>query len=93
MDCKPKLGHFLLNRVFYYIIAVIAGLTIVVIVGVLGGADLFLSINERVLDLIFHVTLYSAYYLFLEASTQGSVAKLILKRVVVDEYGDKPTFK
>lgn len=89
----PRFGHFLLDRLFYYIIAVIIGLTIGVLLGLFGGAEWFLSMNERLLDLIFYVVLYPAYYLFLEATTQGSLAKLILKRVVVDEYGEKPTFK
>lgn len=88
-----RFGHFLLDRLFYYIAAVIIGLTIGMIIGFLGGADWLLSINERLLDLIFYVILYPAYYLILESSTQTSLAKLILKRVVVNEYGEKPTFK
>ncbi len=87
-----RFGHFLLDRVFYYILAIIVGVTLGGIIGISGGAEWLGSINERVIDIVFYLTLYPGYYLLFESTSQSSLGKLILGRVVVDEYGEKPTF-
>lgn len=89
----PRFGHFLLDRVFYYIIAILVGITLGGILGFFGYANLFYNFNDRFLDLIFYCTVYPGYYLLLESTSQASLGKLILGRVVVDEYGEKPAFK
>ena len=89
----PRFGHFLLDRVFYYIFAVAFGVMLGIIIGLLGGARWIGSMNNTLLDLILYVIVYPLYYIVLEGSTQASLGKLILKRIVVNEYGDKPTFK
>lgn len=87
-----RFGHFLLDRVFYYILAIFFGVTLGAILGMLGGASWFYDINDTLLDIIFYCTIYPGYYLLLESTSQASLGKLILGRVVVDEYGEKPQF-
>ena len=88
-----RFGHFLLDYLFYYIFELAAGFSIGVVIGLLGGGHLINSINQTLLGYILYAILYPLYYIILEGSTQASLGKLILKRVVVNEYGDKPTFK
>ena len=87
-----RFGHFILDRVFYAIAEVLFSLGLGVVLALIGGADALLSMNETLLSLLIYVFLYPLYYLIMEAATGASLAKLILGRVVVDEYGDKPTF-
>lgn len=88
-----RFGHFLLDRVFYYILALLFGLTLGGILGILGCASWLYGINDTLLDIICYCTIYPGYYLLLESTSQASLGKLILGRVVVDEYGEKPAFK
>jgi uncharacterized RDD family membrane protein YckC len=88
-----RFGHFILDRIFYYILAFLIGIGLGVILVACGQADLINDMNDNLIDLFFYVTLYPAYYLVLEGATQASLAKLMLGRVVVNEYGEKPTFK
>jgi uncharacterized RDD family membrane protein YckC len=89
----PRFGHFLLDRVFYYIFELFFGLMLGAMIGLLGGAGWLNEMNQTALGWCLYIIVYPLYYIIFEGSTQASLGKLILKRVVVDEYGDKPTFK
>ncbi len=85
--------HFLMDRIFFYLFEYIFALGLGVFIALLGGADWIQTLNTRMIDIVLYLLLYPAYYFIFEAAAQGSLAKLILKRVVVNEYGDKPTTK
>ncbi len=89
----PRFGHFLLDRVFYYILAIFFGFALGMVLGLLGKSYWLTDINSRLLDFLFYLTIYPGYYLLLESTSQTSLGKLVLGRVVVDEYGEKPSFK
>lgn len=89
-----RFGHFLLDRVFLQIF--------VLLVGVVLGVILVMTNNMQLLDepwfnvvdtLLSWLVIQPLYYFIFESSMQSSPAKLILGRVVVDEYGNKPTKK
>lgn len=88
----PRFGHFLLDRVFYSIAEALFGGALGLILGLTGKGHWIEGGGEMAITIFSILVLYPGYYLILEASTQSSLAKLILKRVVVDEYGEKPTF-
>ena len=48
--------------------------------------------GDTVITIFGYVVLYPGYYILLESTSQASLAKIILGRVVIDEYGNKPTF-
>lgn len=89
-----RFGHYLLDRIFYSIGEAIFGLILGLVLGATGNGDM---INDGgggdiAITLFSFLILYPGYYLILEATCQASLAKLILGRVVVNEYGEKPTF-
>ena len=87
-----RFGHFLLDRVFYTIVEALFGLAIGVFLGLTGNAGWFDNTGDILMKIFCYAILYPWYYILLEYSSQASLAKLILGRVVVNEYGEKPTF-
>lgn len=91
-----RFGHYMLDVVFYYIFALILAVPIVIILMTLG-MDVK-NIGEgsgwyNILDrLISWLILYPGYYILFESTMQSTPGKIILGRVVVDEYGEKPSF-
>lgn len=91
-----RFGHYLLDVVFYYIFALILAIPIVVVCMALGmdvgnigeGSGLYNLVDRLISWLI----LYPGYYILFESSMQSTPGKLILGRVVVNEYGEKPGF-
>ncbi len=90
-----RFGHYLLDLVFYYIFAMIVAIPIVLLMLALG-----MSIDELEQDgtvtslidrLISWLIIYPGYYLLFESTIQSTPAKIILGRIVVDEYGEKPS--
>ncbi|MFL5765839.1 MAG: RDD family protein [Bacteroidia bacterium] len=88
----PRFGHFLLDRVFYSICVFLMAAGVGVILGLSGNAGAIDSTNETIINVMEFLIIYPFYYLIMEAATQASLAKLVLGRVVVNEYGEKPTF-
>ncbi len=94
VDGWPRFGHYLLDVVFYYIFALIVAVPIVTVCLALG-ADIssFSSGVYNIIDRLFSVlVLYPGYYILFESSMGSTPGKIILGRVVVDEYGEKPSF-
>lgn len=87
-----RFGHFMLDRVFYTIIEGLFGLALGVFLGLTGNAGWFDREGDIIIKVFCYVILYPWYYILLEYSSQASLAKLVLGRVVVNEYGEKPTF-
>lgn len=87
-----RFGHFLLDRVFYMLFEAAVGVTLGVIIGVTGNADILTDSTETFLNVFFYLVLYPSYYILFESTAQSSLGKLILGRVVVNEYGEKPDF-
>jgi len=88
-----RFGHFLLDRLFYMLFEVAFGVSLGIILALLGWADWLTSTNETLLNIMFYIFLYPSYYILFESTAQSSLGKLILGRVVVNEYGEKPTFQ
>ncbi len=89
VDGWARFGHHILDSFLYYIfIAIIAG-PIGIAIAIFAGSD---SLDSPIYDIINYVILYPGYYLLFEFSMQSTPAKLILGRVVVNEYGEKPDF-
>lgn len=88
-----RFGHYLLDRIFYLIGESIFGVMLGVVLALTGTSDWIEGPGELIITLFGYLVLYPCYYLILEGSTQSSLGKMILGRVVIDEYGDKPNFK
>lgn len=94
VDGWPRLGHFLLDRVFIYIFSMAFWVVAGVLLSVTGLTHLPEDEHLGIYDtLISWLILYPAYYFIFEFSMQSSPAKALLGRIVVDEYGNKPTAK
>lgn len=88
----PRFGHFLLDRVFLYIFTIIFGVMLGVILLLTDSAYILSEPWFGVVDtLLSWLVIQPLYYFVFEFSMQSSPAKLILGRIVVDEYGNKPT--
>lgn len=94
VDGMPRLGHFLLDRLFIYILEMMLGVVLGVIISLTGTE---IDWNDE--ELKIYNSLWSwliigpLFYFIFEVSIQSSPAKAIFGRVVVDEYGNKPTVK
>jgi uncharacterized RDD family membrane protein YckC len=91
-----RFGHYALDVVFYYIFALILAVPIVIILMALGMDvnQMDNSLSFDIIDrLISWLILYPGYYLLFETTMQTTPGKLILGRIVVNDYGEKPTFK
>jgi len=92
VDGWARFGHFLLDRVFYFIFSFLVGGVIGVSLGLLGYIDFLQSDSfETMLNILGYFIIQPLFYFIFELSMQSSPAKLILGRVVVNEYGEKPT--
>ena len=91
VDGWARFGHYLIDTIFYYIFSIILAVPVIGLLMVLGIS--VEDVNDRFIDLFSWVILYPGYYVLFEATMQSTPGKLILGRVVVDEYGEKPSFK
>ncbi|MFN7910881.1 MAG: RDD family protein [Bacteroidota bacterium] len=91
----PRLGHFLLDRLFFTAFAFLFYVFVGLIFGFLGQNSLKAAIQfvDSYELYINYFLLQPIFYFVFEFALQASPAKLILKRIVVDEYGNKPTMK
>lgn len=94
VDGWPRFGHYLLDYLFILIFQVMVGAFLGLILGLTDNADI---IDDSGFDIglrLFNWLILNPFYYFIfEYAMQASPAKAILKRVVVDEYGNKPTAK
>lgn len=94
VDGWPRFGHYMLDTLFYYIFIGVISFSGSVFGLLLGLGDLFNSpFLESLFNLLHYLILYPGYYFIFEYSLQSSPAKLLLGRIVVNEYGEKPTFR
>lgn len=91
----PRFGHFLLDRLFFLVFAFLFYVFVGLIFGLLGRDNLQAAVEfvDSYEIYINYFLLQPIFYFVFEFSLQASPAKLILKRIVVDEYGNKPTMK
>lgn len=91
-----RFGHYLLDTVFYYFFATIAAIPIVVILMLFGVSIDELSEDGTMMSIVDRLfswlVFYPGYYLLFESTMQSSPAKIIFGRIVVNEYGEKPSF-
>lgn len=90
----PRFGHFLLDRLFFYLFSLVIGVAIGLVIMLAGIQVDFESDEMKIYDSLFSwLVLQPLFYFIFEFSMQASPAKALLKRVVVDEYGNKPSMK
>lgn len=89
-----RFGHFLLDRVFFFAFVFLFYFGLGVLFAITGNADLIESLGIERYEAIYNWLLLQPFFYFLfEFSMQSSPGKAILKRIVVDEYGNKPSTK
>ncbi len=93
-----RFGHYVIDGIFLYILNFIIAIFIVIVLGLNGGYsngefdDSSIEKIDTYLIFFRWLILMPAYYLFFEHFIQSSPGKAILGRVVVNHYGEKPTF-
>ncbi len=93
VDGWARFGHFILDRVFFYILIFAFSFVGGIIAYTADMMDIFDSPYFDILtNVVSYLVLYPWYYIIFEYSMQSSPGKLVLGRVVVNEYGEKPTF-
>lgn len=94
VDGIARFGHFLLDRVFLYIFGTLIGMGLGLLIIVFGISFNYESQEAKIYDTLFSwLILQPLFYFIFEAGMQSSPAKAIFGRIVVDEYGNKPTVK
>lgn len=92
VDGWPRLGHYLFDYIFILVFNMLIGAFIGAILGFTGHVQI---LSDPLFDLYWRILSWLAinplFYFIFEAGMQASPAKAILGRVVVDEYGNKPT--
>src|SRR5688572_4576215 len=93
VDGWPRFGHYILDYIFFQVFCVMVGGALGLILGFSGSAGLLDSaLFDGSINLMTWLVFYPGYYIVFEGSMQSSPGKLILGRIVVNEYGEKPTF-
>ncbi|MCZ8286813.1 MAG: RDD family protein, partial [Bacteroidia bacterium] len=89
-----RFGHFILDRIFVYALAMLLAFLAGTLSAIFGFAEIWESpYTDLSIDLVTYLIVFPGYYLFFESVMQSSPGKLILGRIVIDEYGGKPGFK
>jgi uncharacterized RDD family membrane protein YckC len=92
VDGWPRFGAFLLDIVFILIFEAIVGGSIGLVLGLTDNLNILESRSfDTILKLLTYLVIRPMYYIIFEGSIQASPAKLIMGRVVVNEYGEKPS--
>lgn len=86
----PRFGHYLIDRVCFFASIFIFYFGLGVILAVTGFTHI-ISHFEKFEVFYNWLFLQPLFYFIFEFSMQSSPGKAIMKRVVVDEYGNKPT--
>jgi uncharacterized RDD family membrane protein YckC len=90
----PRFGHFLIDRVAMTICSFGLGILLGLVLAFTGNTGLVDDPSFDLFDRLFTwFVIQPAYYFIFEASMQSTPGKAILGRIVVDEYGNKPTMQ
>lgn len=91
VDGWARFGHFIIDRIIFYIFTWIFGIALGLFLVIIGATDVIRAEYFNLTVTLFtYIFLYPLYYFVFEASMQSSPGKLIMGRVVVNEYGEKP---
>lgn len=93
VDGWARFGHYLLDLVFFYIFIILIYFSIGAVAALLGALNAVIEHIDNYERLYNWLLLHPLFYFIFELGLQGSPAKAILGRVVVDEYGNKATTK
>jgi uncharacterized RDD family membrane protein YckC len=87
-----RFAHFFIDLLVFYAIEYMLGFLLGILnaVGIIGDIEVIIGYLSGGLALFLVFPLY--YFLF-EFFTQSSPGKMLLKRVVIDEFGNKPEFQ
>ncbi|MDP1799773.1 MAG: RDD family protein [Bacteroidota bacterium] len=92
VDGWARFGHWLLDYLFRLIFELAIGVVLGVILALTGTLGLLSDPSIDTYNKIFSWLIFQPLYYFLfEYAMQASPAKALLGRIVVDEYGNKPT--
>lgn len=93
VDGWARFGHFMLDRIFYFILTLLFGVFLGILSAIFGFQGIWDSpYADLSMNVFNYLVLFPGYYLFFEYFMQSTPGKLILGRVVVNEYGEKPSF-
>jgi uncharacterized RDD family membrane protein YckC len=89
----PRFGHYLIDRGIIWVCSFGLEVLIVMLLTVTGNAGILENSSlVNLFDTLFAwFVVQPAYYFIFEVSMQSTPGKALLKRMVVDEYGNKPT--
>ena len=94
VDGWARFGHWLLDYVFRIIFEMAIGVVIGIVLALTQSLDILDDPSIDTYNSIFSWLIFQPlYYFIFEVAMQASPAKAILGRIVVDEYGNKPTTK
>ena len=94
VDGWARFGHWLLDYVFRIIFELAIGVILGVILALTRGLEILQDSNIGLYNkLLSWLVFQPLYYFIFEFAMQASPAKALLGRIVVDEYGNKPTAK
>ncbi len=94
VDGGARFVHFVLDRLFMLLLQLMVGVVLGIILGLTGTVYFLQDPYFKVYEGIFNwFILQPAFYFLFEYAMQATPGKAILKRVVVDEYGNKPSTK
>ena len=90
----PRFGHYVLDYIFLLVFQFMIGATLGIVAGLTQNMDWFDSPYFDTIVRVFNwLVLNPFYYFIFEYAMQSTPGKAILGRVVVDEYGNKPSTK
>jgi len=94
VDGWARFGHWLLDYVFRIIFELAIGVILGVILALTGGLEILQDPSVDLYNkLLSWLVFQPLYYFIFEFAMQASPGKALLGRIVVDEYGNKPTAK
>lgn len=89
-----RFGHFMLDRICIFVMQLMLGAMLGVVLGLTGTTSILENSSFGIYETLFNwFILQPAFYFLFEYGMQATPGKAILKRVVVDEYGNKPGAK
>ncbi len=94
VDGAARFGHYLIDRICLYLFSWLFGLLLGVVLALTRQLSTFDPSEFYYYDVILYwVILRPGFYFLFEYSMQATPGKGLLKRVVIDEYGNKPSAK
>lgn len=87
-----RFGHFILDRIGLVLFSTVVGAGLGIVLVITHQTDFVQNSYFDLYERLFNWFILQPFYYFIfELGMQSTPGKVIMKRVVVDEYGNKPT--